>query len=275
MESEVVENIPIKESGLRQTFSRRKSILNESTSQQILSQAYSEIFSYFASMIDFYERLDTAGLPELPADKLDRFDLEKIIDHLDQNKERAVPADSDIAAEVLIHRNTIMDRLLDLRPDSVLDRLSMLKLQVNVSLASLKSQQMLVSLVSPGNLAILLKMLLVFDSNAKIHVIQILDGLRRNQMPIELFDEAAKPLLEAQRNEKLVFSQNLTSPYARLLYTEAAKIWSILDKPISKKENWRDEPNYAVCRLLLRLVISVAESCQVETALALSIQQLG
>ena len=209
-------------------------------------------------MIDFYERLDTAGLPELPSDKLDRFDLEKIIDHLDQNKERAVPADSDIAAEVLIHRNTIMDRLLDLRPDSVLDRLSMLKLQVNVSLASLKSQQMLVSLVSPGNLAILLKMLLVFDSNAKIHVIQILDGLRRNQMPIELFDEAAKPLLEAQRNEKLVFSQNLTSPYARLLYTEAAKIWSILDKPVSKKENWRDEPNYAVCRLLLRLVISVA-----------------
>ena len=75
MESEAVKNLQIKEIGLKQTFSRRKSILNVSTCQQILSQAHNEIFSYFASLIDFYERLDTADLPELPAHQLKREDF--------------------------------------------------------------------------------------------------------------------------------------------------------------------------------------------------------
>ena len=56
----------------------------------------------------------------------------------------------------------------------------MLKLHVNVSLVNSKPQQMLLSLVTPTNLTILLKLLLVCEPEAKIHVIKILDGLRCN-----------------------------------------------------------------------------------------------
>ena len=66
------------------------------------------------------------------------------------------------------------------RSYQLLHRLSMLKLHIDVSLVNSKLQRMLPSLVTPKNLTILLKLLLICEPEAKIHVIKILDGLRRN-----------------------------------------------------------------------------------------------
>ena len=66
---------------------------------------------------------------------------------------------------------------------------------MNVSLVNLRSQKMLLSLVTPYNVATLLRLLLICESDAKINIIRILDGLRRNKLPIELFNEAAEPYM--------------------------------------------------------------------------------
>ena len=115
---------------------------------------------------------------------------------IDDNPERVVPADEETKLKVRSRQQKIMRDFFRDKYDSLISRLSMLKLHVNVSLVSSKPQQMLLSLVTPSNLTILLKLLLVSQASVKIHLIKILDGLRRNKLPVELFDEAARPLLQ-------------------------------------------------------------------------------
>ena len=89
----------------------------------------------------------------------------------------------------------------------IVDLLSMLQLHVNVSLASPLAQQMLLSLASPYHIGILLQLLVVVPPFQKLRIIKILDCLRQNKLPRQLFDDAVKPLLEERQD--LVFLQHL------------------------------------------------------------------
>ena len=45
--------------------------------------------------------------------------------------------------------------------------------------------------------------------------------------------------------------------------------------PLSEKKDWKDQPNYAVSRLLLRLVLKIVEKSQIEAALSHAFSQLS
>ena len=122
---------------------------------------------------------------------------------------------------------------------------------------------MLLSLVTPYNVATLLKLLLICDSDAKIHIIRILDGLRRNKLPVELFNKAAEPYMKAilAGAEKFAFFEHVEDSYCQLLYHEAGKVTRLLElsKP-SQQGHRKEESNYAVCRLLLKLAAIYQEN---------------
>ena len=91
---------------------------------------------------------------------------------MDENQEIIEPEDEETRNKLVSMRKEIMGLMNDfIRSNGLLSRLSMLKLHVNVSLVNIKPQQMLLSLVTPSNLTILVKLLIVCDAKAKIDVI--------------------------------------------------------------------------------------------------------
>ena len=77
------------------SLSRARSVLNESASEQIVSQAYYELFRYFALLIDFHERLETTKILELPQESCQ--DLSKIIKILEDYPESCAPSDNVVS----------------------------------------------------------------------------------------------------------------------------------------------------------------------------------
>ena len=83
---------------------------------------------------------------------------------------------------------------------------------------------MLLSLASPYHIGILLQLLVILPPFQKQGILKILDCLRQNKLPRQLFDDAVKPLLEDRQD--LVFLQHLQGDYSKFLYVAAAKIRS-------------------------------------------------
>mmetsp|Transcript_15506 Transcript_15506/g.19523 ORF Transcript_15506/g.19523 Transcript_15506/m.19523 type:complete len:105 (+) Transcript_15506:79-393(+) len=104
-------------------------------------------------MNNLYDRLKTMKIVT------ESTDLAKVVKLLDENPEAVAPKDAEEAKAIEVARNRVMRLFFKTHSMSVSDRLSMLQLHINVSLVNHKPQQMLLSLVTPFNLGILLRML--------------------------------------------------------------------------------------------------------------------
>lgn len=147
----------------------------------------------------------------------------------------------------------------------------MLQLHVNVSLASALPQQMLLSLASPYHIGILLQLLVILPPESKLKIIKILDGLRQNKLPRQLFDDAVKPLLGEDRKD-LLFLEHLKSDFSKFLFTAAAKIRSF--EGLNKKLG-RVQPYHSVSRQYLCLSLAFADPEKVSQALTLATKDLS
>ena len=128
---------------------------------------------------------------------------------------------------------------------------------------------MLLSLATPNHIQILLQLLMILNPADQLTMIKILSSLHSNQLPRELFDDAARPLLENllsdQDTPKLCLIEKLGGlgnnlySYAKLLYTMAARIRLYLGLSQTLEDH---TPYHSVSRQLLRLLLKVVHTSE-------------